>query len=139
MTAQLPILKERLEEVVSYDLSEFDDNPGLREEWQFFARALLAAYEQEPVMYAMAGEDLDTEATSTSKSVVDAWVEEWNAVGEPSYKTVPLYTHPAPSIPAVPTEWKLSDAIAFTDKYQPPSEEEAALFAWNACRDGGVL
>lgn len=41
----------------------------------------------------------------------------------------------APPAPvAVPDEWKLSDAVSFIDEYQPPSEGEAALFAWNACR-----
>lgn len=45
----------------------------------------------------------------------------------------PLYT--APPAPVVPDEWKLQDALDFIEKYTPASEEEAALFAWNACRD----
>jgi len=40
----------------------------------------------------------------------------------------------APPAPVVPDEWRLQDAIDFIEKYTPPSEEEAALFAWNACR-----
>jgi len=40
----------------------------------------------------------------------------------------------APPAPVVPEEWKLQDAIDFIEKYTPASEEEAALFAWNACR-----
>ncbi|GEM_PF-1197993 len=36
--------------------------------------------------------------------------------------------------PVVPEEWKLQDAIDYIEKYTPASEEEAALFAWNACR-----
>lgn len=44
----------------------------------------------------------------------------------------PLYN--APPAPVVPDEWKLQDAIDFIEKYTPASEEEAALFAWNACR-----
>ncbi len=42
-----------------------------------------------------------------------------------------VYT--APPAPVVPDEWKLQDAIDFIEKYTPASEEEAALFAWNAC------
>lgn len=34
----------------------------------------------------------------------------------------------------VPHEWRLSNAQAFIERYSPPSVEEAALFAWNACR-----
>nr|DAQ24790.1 MAG TPA: hypothetical protein [Caudoviricetes sp.] len=33
-----------------------------------------------------------------------------------------------------PHEWRLSNAQAFIERYSPPSVEEAALFAWNACR-----
>lgn len=40
----------------------------------------------------------------------------------------------APPAPVVPNEWKLQDAIDFIEKYTPASEDEAALFAWNACR-----
>lgn len=51
----------------------------------------------EPVLYTMRGTNLDTDAVSTCKSVVDGWVEEWNQErkqGEPEYKTVPLYAAP---------------------------------------------
>ncbi|UTJ46154.1 hypothetical protein NLZ15_14985 [Atlantibacter subterranea] len=73
---------------------------GLRAELQQYRAA-------EPVMYVMAdGDDFDTEATSTCKSVVDAWVEEWNGEGrcpgEPQYRTVPLYRHAAPQVTSVP-------------------------------------
>ncbi|ECA5182777.1 dTDP-6-deoxy-L-hexose 3-O-methyltransferase [Salmonella enterica subsp. enterica serovar Newport] len=34
----------------------------------------------------------------------------------------------------VPHEWRPSNAQAFIERYSPPSVEEAALFAWNACR-----
>ncbi|WP_249822885.1 DUF551 domain-containing protein, partial [Escherichia coli] len=40
----------------------------------------------------------------------------------------------APPAPVLPHEWRLSNAQAFIERYSPPSVEEAALFAWNACR-----
>ncbi|WP_227474541.1 DUF551 domain-containing protein [Escherichia coli] len=46
---------------------------------------------------------------------------------------VPLYTVP-PAPVSVPDEWTIFNAVAFVAAYQPPSQEEAALFAWNACR-----
>lgn len=56
----------------------------------------------EPVLYCMEGDTLDEENVSTSKAVVDAWVEEWNGEGrcpgEPQYRTVPLYRHAAPQV-----------------------------------------
>lgn len=91
MTAQFPS-KERLEKIASYELSEFNDNPGLREEWQLFARALLAAYEQEPVAYMIGGHYL--------MHAADPKVDNYTSA-------VPLYTHPAPSIPAVPDGYVL--------------------------------
>lgn len=98
-----------------------------------------ASLEAEPVMFCISGQNVDSEEhVSTSKAVVDAWVEEWNQVdgspGEPLYKTMPLYCHAAPPALVVPHEWRLSNAQAFIERYSPPSVEEAALFAWNACR-----
>ncbi|MEX5411240.1 hypothetical protein EGT71_01625 [Atlantibacter subterranea] len=56
----------------------------------------------EPVLYCMEGDTLDEENVSSSKAVVDAWVEEWNGEGrcpgEPQYRTVPLYRHAAPQV-----------------------------------------
>lgn len=52
---------------------------------------------QEPVMYCMKGENMDEEAVSTCKSVVDGWVEEWNhdrSPGMSQYKTMALYAVP---------------------------------------------
>lgn len=58
----------------------------------------LAALTAEPVLYCMEGDTLDEENVSTSKAVVDAWVEEWNGEGrcpgEPVYQTVALYRLP---------------------------------------------
>lgn len=43
------------------------------------AEIALAALTAEPAMYCMKkGEALDIDATSTCKSVIDAWVDEWN-------------------------------------------------------------
>ena len=107
MTTQLPS-KERLEEVVSYDLSEFDDNPGLREEWQFFARALLAAYEQEPVAVVELSDFVTAAQLSGEeprKKAVKELYEGALIVGQN------LYTHSAPSIPAVPGSAEILSAI----------------------------
>ncbi|EHT1609140.1 hypothetical protein KXD00_003908 [Escherichia coli] len=67
----------------------------------------LASLEAEAVMFCISGQNVDSEEhVSTSKAVVDAWVEEWNQVdrtpGEPLYKTVPLYHHPALPASVVP-------------------------------------
>ena len=69
--------------------------------------ALLGELEAEAVMFCISGQNVDSEEhVSTSKAVVDAWVEEWNQVdrtpGEPLYKTVPLYHHPALPASVVP-------------------------------------
>lgn len=66
-----------------------------------------ASLEAEPVMFCISGQNVDSEEhVSTSKAVVDAWVEEWNQVdgspGEPLYKTMPLYCHAALPAPVVP-------------------------------------
>ncbi|EKF5386862.1 hypothetical protein OZP94_005037, partial [Escherichia coli] len=77
----------------------------------------LASLEAEPVMFCISGQNVDSEEhVSTSKAVVDAWVEEWNQVdgspGEPLYKTMPLYCHAAPPAPVVPE----ADPVAWTDE-----------------------
>ncbi|SAH95505.1 Uncharacterised protein [Enterobacter hormaechei] len=98
------ITRERLQwlaNISGRDDIEDIDGGEIRE----LARIALASLEAEPVMYAMAGEDLDADATSASKAVVDAWVEEWNQVGEPGYRTVTLYT--ALPAPVVPNGWVL--------------------------------
>ncbi len=76
-----------------------------------------ASLEAEPVMFCISGQNVDSEEhVSTSKAVVDAWVEEWNQVdgspGEPLYKTMPLYCHAAPPAPVVPE----ADPVAWTDE-----------------------
>ncbi|EMR9409107.1 hypothetical protein WKS10_002773 [Escherichia coli] len=77
------------------------------EEAEELARIALASLEAEPVMFCISGQNVDSEEhVSTSKAVVDAWVEEWNQVdgspGEPLYKTMPLYCHAALPAPVVP-------------------------------------
>ncbi len=61
----------------------------------------IAAFGAEPVLYAMQGVNLDTDAVSTCKNVVDGWVDEWNQERKPGvseYKTVPLYTAPPATV-----------------------------------------
>ncbi|EED1233301.1 hypothetical protein FR924_004788, partial [Escherichia coli] len=77
------------------------------EEAEELARIALASLAAEPVMFCISGQNVDSEEhVSTSKAVVDAWVEEWNQVdgspGEPLYKTMPLYCHAALPAPVVP-------------------------------------
>lgn len=83
------------------EFGEFILNGGIDELQQYRAAA-------EPVLYCMEGDALDEENVSTSKAVVDAWVEEWNGEGrcpgEPQYRTVPLYRHAAPQVTSVPDE-----------------------------------
>ncbi|EPV3661257.1 MULTISPECIES: hypothetical protein [Enterobacter cloacae complex] len=102
--AQLIARINQVTAINKYRISRDTDAEGLAMDNELFAIAL-ASLEAEPVMYAMAGEDLDADATSASKAVVDAWVEEWNQVGEPGYRTVTLYT--ALPAPVVPNGWVL--------------------------------
>ncbi|MEB1007797.1 hypothetical protein VC862_24770 [Citrobacter braakii] len=93
----------------------------------------IAAFGAEPVLYAMQGVNLDTDAISTSKSVVDSWVDEWNQerkLGVPEYKTVPLYT--APPAPVVPEQ----ATVETTYPDVQTSWQDAKMYAmgWNACR-----
>ncbi|ELV50751.1 putative ycgB protein [Escherichia coli 99.0848] len=91
----------------------------------------LASLEAEAVMFCISGQNVDSEEhVSTSKAVVDAWVEEWNQVdgspGEPLYKTMPLYYHAALPAPAVPDG--LVRAVRFYEQVKcenPPAETGA--------------
>ncbi len=78
------------------------------------AAIALASLEAEAVMFCISGQNVDSEEhVSTSKAVVDAWVEEWNQVdgspGEPLYKTMPLYYHAALPAPVVPDRQRDGD------------------------------
>ncbi|EIU8335359.1 hypothetical protein L6399_004101 [Escherichia coli] len=79
----------------------------------------LASLEADPVMFCISGQNVDSEEhVSTSKAVVDAWVEEWNQVdgspGEPLYKTMPLYCHAA--LPASVVPEGLVKAVRFYEQ-----------------------
>ncbi|EPX4031291.1 hypothetical protein [Escherichia coli] len=89
------------------------------EEAEELARIALASLEADPVMFCISGQNVDSEEhVSTSKAVVDAWVEEWNQVdgspGEPLYKTMPLYCHAA--LPASVVPEGLVKAVRFYEQ-----------------------
>ncbi|HCL5402121.1 TPA: hypothetical protein N2K77_002805 [Citrobacter freundii] len=93
----------------------------------------IALFGAEPVLYAMQGVKLDTDAVSTCKNVVDGWVDEWNQerkTGVAEYKTVPLYT--APPAPVVPDEKPMPEASKMhaIDAVAAIAE----VRGWNACR-----
>lgn len=98
------ITKEWLQQTIAEFENTRDDIPfGLSDDDAkilIVLKQALAALTAEPVLYTMRGTNLDTDAVSTCKSVVDGWVEEWNQErkqGEPEYKTVPLYAAPPAS------------------------------------------
>ncbi|HGH1065682.1 TPA: hypothetical protein ACQ826_004282 [Escherichia coli] len=104
------------------------------EEAEELARIALASLEAEAVMFCISGQNVDSEEhVSTSKAVVDAWVEEWNQVdgspGEPLYKTMPLYYHAALPAPVVPDEMYWQDAPV-----EGSSKAAAYATGWNDCR-----
>ena len=121
------ITKERIELFIKNPL----DNGLTRGEQMELARIALASLEAEAVMFCISGQNVDSEEhVSTSKAVVDAWVEEWNQVdrtpGEPLYKTVPLYHHPA--LPASVVPEGLVKAVRFYEQVKrenPPVETVA--------------
>ncbi|EPJ1781759.1 hypothetical protein ACTE5I_005615, partial [Escherichia coli] len=94
-------------------------------------------------MFSISGQNVDSEEhVSTSKAVVDAWVEEWNQVdgspGEPLYKTMPLYYHaalPAPVVPEEATPENVEMLSGYVSTYKlTDSERDIAAEIWNACR-----
>ncbi|MGX9895431.1 hypothetical protein ACH3Y3_00870 [Enterobacter hormaechei subsp. hoffmannii] len=94
-------LKEWLQQTIAELEEERDAVPGAVNEDAVMAleamKLALASLEAKPVAYVMAREDIDMDAASTSKVVVDSWVQEWNQGGEVRYRTVPLYTAPPAS------------------------------------------
>ncbi len=71
------ITKERIKLFIKNPL----DNGLTRGEQMELARIALASLEAEAVMFCISGQNVDSEEhVSTSKAVVDAWVEEWNQV-----------------------------------------------------------
>ena len=89
MTAQLP--KERLKEIA-------EDGFVAHGEIKAMARALLAAYEKEPVAYRYR-DNLHTDARFSLEPRFGNWSPE--DISEYEISETPLYDHPAPSIPAV--------------------------------------
>ena len=136
------ITKERIKLFIKNPL----DNGLTRGEQMELARIALASLEAEAVMFCISGQNVDSEEhVSTSKAVVDAWVEEWNQVdgspGEPLYKTMPLYYHaalPAPVVPVVPEEAtpeNIEMLSGYVSTYKlTDSERDIAAEIWNACR-----
>ncbi|WP_445663582.1 hypothetical protein [Enterobacter soli] len=87
------------------------------------AHIALASLEAEPVMYVMAGEDFDTEATSTSKAVVDGRVDEWDQVGDQSFRTVPFYAATLAPVPLTNSGreelqdyWKAAEFVTYPER-----------------------
>lgn len=166
MTTQLPIPKEQLQKIIetadeiitvndgtNEDISKNDTNkiialydhlnddlapPAVVKE---LARALLAAYEQEPVAFIAYYESGAIHGVCQSDDTVKM---EWLKRG---FNVLPLYTHPAPSIPAVPVGDR-ADFETFVRSIPNGCNElavDAAGFyknskvhymfaAWNACR-----
>lgn len=133
------ITKERIELFIKNPL----DNGLTRGEQMELARIALASLEAEAVMFCISGQNVDSEEhVSTSKAVVDAWVEEWNQVdgspGEPLYKTMPLYYHaalPAPVVPEEATPENVEMLSGYVSTYKlTDSERDIAAEIWNACR-----
>ncbi len=125
------ITKERIKLFIKNPL----DNGLTRGEQMELARIALASLEAEAVMFCISGQNVDSEEhVSTSKAVVDAWVEEWNQVdgspGEPLYKTMPLYYHAALPAPIVPEEMYWQDAPV-----EGSSKAAAYATGWNDCRE----
>ncbi|EDR1087386.1 TPA: DUF551 domain-containing protein [Escherichia coli] len=98
-------------------------------------RIALASLEAEPVAYQYRLWDTEYdewgEWEDCGECAFEGFVEEEKCLGA-GVQTRKLYT--APPALVVPHEWRLSNAQAFIERYSPPSVEEAALFAWNACR-----
>lgn len=133
------ITKERIKLFIKNPL----DNGLTRGEQMELARIALASLEAEAVMFCISGQNVDSEEhVSTSKAVVDAWVEEWNQVdgspGEPLYKTMPLYYHaalPAPVVPEEATPENVEMLSGYVSTYKlTDSERDIAAEIWNACR-----
>ncbi|EHM8971715.1 hypothetical protein [Escherichia coli] len=108
MTNNINFTKEQLIEQAREDASTWRDaaehfsaHPAQRQYAAIrlgVAQIALAALTAEPAMYCMKkGETLDIDATSTCKSVVDAWVDEWNEMqcehGD-NFSAVSLYRLP---------------------------------------------
>lgn len=126
MTTQLPS-KDELE-ILSFN--------GQTHTERMLARALLAAYEQEPVYIDKNGYEAITGLLNKEFSRCGRYVSISRSSGEPIEKRYPIYLRPAPSIPAaVPEECpaQLSDQIVdICDGFVVG--DSLAQEIWNTCR-----
>ncbi|EAV2693205.1 dTDP-6-deoxy-L-hexose 3-O-methyltransferase [Escherichia coli] len=118
------ITKERIELFIKNPL----DNGLTRGEQMELARIALASLEAEPVAVNDDMAYAFHHALSDSSLGADE-VEEIKTGLRAAFANIAVQ----PAL-IVPHEWRLSNAQAFIERYSPPSVEEAALFAWNACR-----
>ncbi|UTC25990.1 hypothetical protein [Phage vB_KsaM-C1] len=132
MTAQFPIPKERLEKIASWrETYGAGHNVMLpAEEAEALARFALAAHEQEPVAYMCDGDD----------------GREYNGHNEFSCGElgIPLYTHPAPSMPAMneqPFTMTQQEMRDYADIYRTDNDDGSSCFfpAKNAFWTEGYL
>lgn len=129
MKTQLPS-KERLQEIIDVD-ARF--NPEVRA----MARALLAAHEQEPVSISNDAREFLAEAINDALGQ-DSPTELDNQFAADIERLLqPLYTHPAPTIPAaVPEKMTYKEACNFVQINHMATEDRATLVmrTFNHCR-----
>ncbi|EFH8908325.1 TPA: DUF551 domain-containing protein [Escherichia coli] len=95
------------------------------EEAEELARIALASLEADPV------KRVNSDQMHRVCLEANRYLDKYDAMAKEVNK---LLGRIAPPAPVLPHEWRLSNAQAFIERYSPPSVEEAALFAWNACR-----
>ncbi|EQW92901.1 DUF551 domain-containing protein [Escherichia coli] len=115
------ITKERIELFIKNPL----DNGLTRGEQMELARIALASLEADPV------KRVNSDQMHRVCLEANRYLDKYDAMAKEVNK---LLGRIAPPAPVLPHEWRLSNAQAFIERYSPPSVEEAALFAWNACR-----
>ncbi|MEE6802264.1 hypothetical protein Q0Q01_29005, partial [Escherichia coli O8:H10] len=87
-----------------------------------------------PDLYCMSADDrLDPEAASTSRAVVDRWVDEWNDgedyEGKALYKTVALYAAPPAQPVAVPVRYmNRYTGVCYTLEQQPDAATDTMVY-----------
>ncbi|EPX1721212.1 dTDP-6-deoxy-L-hexose 3-O-methyltransferase [Escherichia coli] len=115
------ITKERIELFIKNPL----ENGLTRSEQMEVARIALASLEADPVRR------VNSDQMHRVCLEANRYLDKYDAMAKEVNK---LLGRIAPPAPVLPHEWRLSNAQAFIERYSPPSVEEAALFAWNACR-----
>ncbi|ENA4997161.1 DUF551 domain-containing protein [Escherichia albertii] len=114
------ITKERIELFIKNPL----ENGLTRSEQMEVARIALASLEADPVRR------VNSDQMHRVCLEANRYLDKYDAMAKEVNK---LLGRIAPPAPVLPHEWRLSNAQAFIERYSPPSVEEAALFAWNAC------